>query len=412
MKRHTRSLLIIAILTALMSNGVRAVDFWENPFSKLGSYMPESLQIHGFLSQGYIKTDTNNFFGHTSNMGSLDFRELGINGSWRPLQNLQLSLQVVSREAGQTDDGHIRIDFGLLSYTAISTPENVWGIRLGRVVNPYGLYNDTRDMPFTRPSILLPQSVYFDVNRQLALSSDGLQIFGENHSDIGDFFFQINGGWSRTTDRDFKTLTAGDLPGNMVGQLSWIARLMYEYDGGRIRLGVTGAELNAGFQPNSKRNVYDAQPGNFSLQPLLFSAQYNAESWSLTSEYGLRQVTSPGFGFFPDTTKTGEAYYVQGTYRFLPILEGFLRYDVLYWNMGDRNGKEFAAEFGDPSLSYWQFAKDISTGLRWDVTPSIMLRAEYHYVNGTGWLSPLENHPPSNAEQHWQMFALSASFRF
>lgn len=404
-----RLIILLGLTTAIPS---QAEDFWQNPFTKLGSYLPESFQVHGFLSQGYIKTNTNNFFGHSSNMGSLDFREIGINGSWRPLQKLQLALQVVSREAGPTDDGHLRIDFGLLSYTALSTEENVWGIRLGRVINPYGLYNDTRDMPFTRPSILLPQSVYFDINRQLALSSDGLQIFGENHSDIGDFFLQVNGGWSRTTDPDFKRNVANGLPGNMVGQLSWMARLMYEYDGGRVRLGVTGAQANAGFQPNSKRNVTGAQPGNFTLQPLLLSAQYNAESWSLTSEWGLREVTVPGFGFYPPVTRTGEAFYVQGTYRFLPTLEGFVRYDVLYWDMGDRSGKKFAAMLGNPNYAPSQFAKDIATGLRWDVTPSIMLRAEYHYVNGTGWLSTLDNHPITEANQHWQMFAASISFRF
>ncbi len=412
MKHHYYSLVTLVVLAGTAPARLFAADFWQDPFAKLSSYLPESLQIHGFLSQGYIKTNTNNFFGHSSNMGSLDFREIGINGSWRPLPNLQLALQVVSRTAGATDDGNLRIDFGLLSYTAISTPEDVWGIRLGRVVNPYGLYNDTRDMPFTRPSILLPQSVYIDNNRQLALSSDGVQIFGEKHLPIGDFFLQINGGWPRTTDPDLKADVARDLPGNMAGQLSYMGRLMYEYDGGRVRLGVTGGEVNAGFQPKAQKNVLGAQPGNFSLQPLVLSAQYNAEAWSLTSEWVLRQLTKPGFGFFPAVNVTGEAWYVQGTYRFAPNLEAFARYDVMYWNSGDRNGKEMALKLGDPSLSHWQFAKDIATGVRWDVTPSIMLRAEYHYINGTAWLSSLENHPPDNADQHWQMFAASVSFRF
>lgn len=408
---------LIILLALAVSAPSHADDFWRNPFSKLGSYLPESFQVHGFLSQGYIKTNTNNFFGHSSNMGSLDFREIGINGSWQPVKNLQLALQVVSRNAGATDDGNIRIDFGLLSYTAVSTPEDVWGIRLGRVVNPYGLYNDTRDMPFTRPSILLPQSVYIDNNRQLALSSDGVQIFGEKHSQIGDFFFQINGGWPRTTDPDLKadvaTLPDGtQLPGNMVGQMSFIGRLMYEYDGGRVRLGVTGGQVNAGFAPNEQRNVTGAQPGNFTLQPWVLSAQYNAETWSLTGEWLRRGLTKPGFGFYPSMTVAGEAWYVQGTYRFTPTVEAFARYDVMYWNAGDRNGKQAELQTGGLIPAYWQFAKDMTTGVRWDITPSVMLRLEYHYINGTAWLSSTENHPRSDANQHWQMFAGSLSFRF
>ncbi|MBS1212726.1 MAG: hypothetical protein H6R26_1343, partial [Proteobacteria bacterium] len=135
--------------------------------------LPDSLQIHGFASQSYIHTTGNQFFGHSTNMGSLDFTEMGINGSWRPISQLQASMQIVYRRAGRTDDQDLRIDFGFLDYSFLSDSDDLLGIRLGRVVNPIGLYNDTRDMPFTRPSILLPQSIYFDINRNLALSSDG-----------------------------------------------------------------------------------------------------------------------------------------------------------------------------------------------------------------------------------------------
>ena len=48
---------------------------------------------------------------------SPDFRELGINGSWRPLPDLQLSTQILSRRAGKADDGDVRIDYGFIDYS-------------------------------------------------------------------------------------------------------------------------------------------------------------------------------------------------------------------------------------------------------------------------------------------------------
>lgn len=50
-------------------------------------------------------------------------------------------------------------------------------------------------------------------------------------------------------------------------------------------------------------------------------------------------------------------------------------------------------------------------GLRWNVTPEFMLRAEYHHVNGTGWFSRLDN-PASEGplSQHWDLYAIQASF--
>ncbi len=59
-----------------------------------------------------------------------------------------------------------------------------------------------------------------------------------------------------------------------------------------------------------------------------------------------------------------------------------------------------------------RFAKDLTVGLRWNITPSIMLRAEYHRVNGTGWLSTLDNPNPAFTDQHWNLFAAQASYRF
>jgi len=273
-------------------------------------------------------------------------------------------------------------------------------VRLGRVVNPYGLYNDTRDMPFTRPSIFLPQSIYFDINRNTALSGDGIQLYGEHRTDYGDFLLQFNGMESRANDPAWKPVLFAR---SVEGQLSWVGRLMYEWQGGRVRLGVTSADLNVGFQP---RQVDYKAKSNLSFAPVLFSFQYNAEDWSLTSEYAIRYSEVDSLG--QKVNFAGESYYVQGTYRFTTELEAFLRYDVYYGDRNDRNGKKLQASgLGSAQEA---FAKDIAVGLRWDLTQSIMLRTEYHYVDGAGWLYVGEN--KDGLSKYWNMFAASISFRF
>ena len=102
------------------------------------------LQVHGFLSQGYIKTtDTkNDVFGDSSSgKGSFDFREIGVNASHRPMTNLQFSMQLLSRQTGEASKGGIRIDYGFLDYTAIASESKELGVRLGRTKNPFGFYN-------------------------------------------------------------------------------------------------------------------------------------------------------------------------------------------------------------------------------------------------------------------------------
>lgn len=366
-----------------------------------GWKLPETVQIHGFASQSYLRSTGNEFFGHTTNMGSLDFTEMGINGSWRPISQLQASMQVVYRRAGKTDNSGVRIDFGFLDYSFISDAGKVLGVRMGRVVNPYGLYNDTRDMPFTRPSMLLPQSIYFDNNRNLALSGDGIQLYGEYHNNLGDFLLQTNGFYSRADDPSFNA-NFGD--GDFSGQPSWATRLMYERGGGQVRLGVTGVGLNVKDKPHGT----NTDPLYINVSPIVFSAQYNAEKWSLTSEYAIRNVELTGGGFPGMISRQGESYYFQGSYRFTPNVEGFVRYDVQYEDTTDRSGQKYHARTGFPADN--QFAKDIAGGLRWDISDWFMVRAEYHHINGTGWIPYLEN--KGTTQKYWNLFGVSVNFRF
>ncbi|HNI72525.1 MAG TPA: hypothetical protein PLX65_03220, partial [Accumulibacter sp.] len=123
------------------------------------------VQLHGFLMQSLVSTSDNNFLGKTDDRLGTDFREFGINSSWRLTSELQLSAGMLSHRAGGTDHGHLRLDYGLADWTTHSSESGRAGIRLGRVKAAYGLYNTTRDVPFTRPGIILPQSIYFERTR-------------------------------------------------------------------------------------------------------------------------------------------------------------------------------------------------------------------------------------------------------
>ena len=327
----------------------------------------------------------------------------------RPLPKLQFSAQMLSRWAGKGSSGNIRLDYGFLDYTMFSGETNQLGIRLGRMKNPIGFYNDTRDVPFTRPSILLPQSIYFDRTRKLALAADGAHLYGEQRSDIGNISFQLGVGRPLVRGAEAEVALLGlDRPGRFVAELSYIGRVVYELDEGKFRLAFSGSQLNIGYSPTASD---PAQAGSIRFTPLVFSAQYNAERWSLTSEYALRHFEYKNFGVAPLALDFyGESYYFQGAYRFTPEWEGMVRYDVLYTDRNDRSGNKWAAASGRPAHN--RFAKDVTVGLRWNVTPEFMLRAEYHRVHGTGWLSTLDNPVPGDMSQNWNLFSILGSYRF
>lgn len=371
---------------------------------------PDSLQFHGFATQDYTWTSDNNFFGNSSNGGTLQATELGINVSWLPINNLQLSGQLLYRRAGKTDPGELKLDYGLLDYSFVSDDVNRWGVRLGRVKNPSGFYNETRDVAFTRPSILLPQSIYPDEVRSLALSSDGVLFYGEHRSDFGDFSLQAGTGYPQAVDRELEPIVFTTMvPGGFDHKLSYISRFLYESNDGQWRAALSYFQADLDFEPGVAQNP---PFGSLRIEPWIFSLQYNAERWSVTSEYSLRKVRSKGFGLPGANTQTAEAYYIQGTYRFLPDWEMLLRYDVVYTDKDDKSGGKFAATDPYRRPAYSRFAKDWTLGLKWSVNPQLSLRAEYHWVNGTSWLSELDNPHPDKTKQYWDMLLFQLSYRF
>lgn len=403
MRGHKGKRTLLALIFVLVAGNAVSEDL---------SWM-DTLQFHGFASQAYIlTTDNNDFFGDSEEDGTFDFREPGINASLRPLPSMLISAQLLSRSAGESDEGNIRLDYGLVDYSLVSEAEYLLGIRLGRITNPLGFYNETRDVAFTRPSILLPQSIYFDRTRNLALSADGGQFYGEYRTGIGDFILQFGVARPRTEGPEVeRSLLGRRLPGSLEGNTSLGGRLLYEKDGGRIRLGISGVDTNIDYDP--KGGPQDLQAGSIDFDLIIFSAQYNAEHWSLTGEYALRKFAFSDFGpllGLPENDFTGESFYLQSTYRFSPTWEGVVRYDVLFTDRDDRGGDQFEAATGLPS--HTRFAKDFTLGLRWDITPSFMFRAEYHNVNGTAWLPRGDNPDPRETDRFWDLFALLISYRF
>ncbi|MCP1363909.1 hypothetical protein BIS06_01465 [Halomonas sp. BBD48] len=371
--------------------------------------MADTLQVHGFLSQAWVISKGNDFFGPSSDdNGSFQYREMGLNASLRPHRDVLVAAQLLSRRAGiYSDDTSPVLDYGIVDYQFLSSEERRLGLQIGRFKNPFGFYNQTRDVAFTRPSILLPQSIYFERTRSLALAADGAAIYGEERLDSGVLRTQFGVGTPRTDDDLVESLGLGEEPGSLDGRTSFIGQLLYEHDGGRIIGALSAASVDAHF---------DSGPGgpgsaDFHFQPWILSFQYNEEDWSLTAEYALRSLSLQGF----DNSRrnfdmTGESWYVQYTRRFEKDWQWLLRYDVLANDREDRWGNQYENAGYGPAYS--RYAKDWTTGLQWRLTPQIMLSTEYHLVEGTGWLPIINRQSEANREKYWDMWLMQASFRF
>jgi hypothetical protein len=375
--------------------------------------LPEEIQVHGFLNQGFFHSSDNNVFGQSDDGISPGLTEIGLNMSYQPLDNLRFAAQGLYRRAGDVDRGSVRLDYGLADLTLFEHENGKIGMRGGRIKLPFGLYNETRDVPFTHPTILLPQGIYFDRSRSLMLSADGGAFYAEHRTDFGDFNFKFNIGMPSNDLNEIKTivLATPNAEGQFVTKPTLAAQLSYEFNGGEYVIAISYLDQEFTYSPLPGEKTISGlslAKSTTHIQPLVLSGQYNGEYITLTGEYSYRWNNFGNFAQFGGKFIT-ESWYVEGSYRILPKLQATVRYDTMFMDNDDRNGKG-AVALGFPN--HVAFAEDWVVGLRWDITPSWMIRADYTRAHGTAWLSQADNPEPDQTKKDWDLYGLQMSFKF
>jgi hypothetical protein len=367
-------------------------------------------QVHGYAAQGFVYTDDNNFFGKSSE-GSWDYYEAGLNASVQVHPRLLFSAQAAIRDAGISDNGALRLDYAVADYRLFEDVDGAVGLRAGKVKNPLGFYNETRDVVFTRPSIVLPVGYSDNQNqRSLVFTAPGTQVYG-NHV-FGRNELSFTGTYS--FDHDVREsderllLDLSGLPFDLHIKNSWNAQIRDSIDGGRWQFAVS--HFFGRFDLRTPQFVQVA--GTFDVSITLFSARFNARKFSVTAEYGLApnkdRVTLGGIPVI-QTSVTSDGGYLQGEYRINPSWGAFARVEANYLDRSDRSGREYvAANPGTDRAS--RSYRSLVVGANWRHGEHWGVWGEYHWIDGTVLLQRLEN--PQPLVDHWSLIMLMAGYKF
>jgi hypothetical protein len=136
--------------------------------------LDRTVQVHGFVSQGFIYTNDNNWLTMNTSQGSAAFTDFGLNMSSQVTDKIRVGAQGYDRNLGQLGQYHPSLDWAVADYRFKS-----WlGVRGGKVKTTLGLYNDTQDEDFLHTFALLPQSVYPTDLRDATIAHLGADIYG------------------------------------------------------------------------------------------------------------------------------------------------------------------------------------------------------------------------------------------
>lgn len=367
-------------------------------------------QVHGYAAQGFVLSEDNNFFGDSTD-GSFDYYEAGINAAVQLMPELSFAVQGAVRDAGISDDGTARLDYAVADYRVLSEATIQAGVRAGKVKNALGFYNETRDVVFTRPSILLP-AVYSDNQNQRSLifTAPGAQVYASTVTGRHELSFTGTANAERNVRKsDERLLVTLSVPFDLRIGDSWNLQVMDSIDGGRWQFSYS--RFAGEFRLKDLAGL--ELRGKFDVDLDVFSARFNAERVSITAEYMLigndNLLTLSGLPL-QHTRANADSGYLQAEYRVAPTWTLMARMDSFYRNRHDRSGREFAA--ANPGVDRrTQVSHDLTVGINWRPDQHWGVWAEHHWINGTATLQPLENPPPVR-DQRWSMFMVMAGYKF
>ncbi|QTA83546.1 porin domain-containing protein [Desulfonema limicola] len=373
------------------------------------------IEIHGFISQGYLQSDENNYLADSED-GAFQFNELGINFSKELTDKLRIGLQFFSRDLGDVGNNEVEIDWAYGDYRW----QDWLGIRIGLMKMAQGFYNETRDVDMLRTFILLPQSVYIETSRDYYTRMWGGELYGEIPlNTFGSLSYRAligtyspdadNSGLTKFIDDD-GVFNAEDMDNGIQynGSLQWHTPL----EG--LRIGITGWKQRN--FTTSLINSIPLGPGIPAGLPwemelenwaTVYSLEYSWNELILAAEYRYRE-TSYSVNNLPfDKTIDSEAWYASAAYRFTDWFELGTYYSESYPDKNDKDGDRFKT-IGQPDFRAWQ--KDFALTARFDFNEYWLLKLEGHKMDGAGDLFILDN--PDRLEEDWYLFAAKMTFNF
>lgn len=115
------------------------------PSTAMAVDLAENVEMHGFGHVGFLATDANRYLKADSG-GTDDYREMAL------LFTARLNERSKAWTMFHSIYGKVRVGWAFVDYQVAHGPT----LRLGQIKLPLGIYNETRDMAFTRPSSLKP----------------------------------------------------------------------------------------------------------------------------------------------------------------------------------------------------------------------------------------------------------------
>lgn len=360
---------------------------------------------HGFIAQGVMQAQDNSFINKE---GDVSFRltDIGLNASYDITSKLRTAAQVIYINGDNRYPEGVRLDYLLLDWTLVENDTWNSNLLIGRYKNSHWLYSSTRDIPHATPSVILPQSVYFDAMRDAGLRVQGVGWHTNYLSPYGTVDFKLSLGTNDKQHNTSQHALCAKAAGDIEIERSWLTSIGFSPLSELWSTYISYTDVDFGYSASSNEPYVDS---DMHLERTMFGIIYSGERYEIATELFQEKLTIDDFlftGFRGESTAQGA--YIQYRHFISDSLVGLLRFDTYDKNKDDRSGS-LLPQVGIPA--HFGFMDDLTAGLQWNIARNLSLQLEYHYVEGTGRIGPIiVPNTKNNPEKYWDIWALQLMY--
>lgn len=408
--------LLTAVTLLSLATSVQAMDL-------------AGVEIHGFASQGYIKTTSeNNFPVSNSGDGSFNFNDFAINFSKEVTPGLRVGLQLLAMDRGSYGKDEITLDWAFADYRL----QDWLGFRAGKIKMPLGLYNESRDNDALRTFIFLPENEYYDYERDSVNAITGAGIYGSVPiGNAGTLNYQLlvgttpiptDGASARNYSAYVSSVAAPLTATNIDSDKAFVHHLEWRAPIDGLRAAFSG--LHTSFSGTASGDFTDeTDPLNAIITPVtadwkfdslhryIFGLEYIYKDLVLATEYQRDDYTvSVNYNNLAEENWTSkqksDGWYVSAAYRFTDWFELGGYYTEIYADRNHRDGSTYEDLEVGAKWQTWQKEKVLT--LRFDPVRNLVIKLEGHLIDGTWNMSEYTD----ESKRDWYLLATKATVSF
>jgi hypothetical protein len=367
-----------------------------------------NIQIHGFVTQGFLYSTNNNLFTMNTSDGSAQWTDAVVSFNDSLSDKLRVGVQLHVYQLGEIGGPNLQIDWASGDYRV----NDKVGFIAGKVKTVFGLFNDSQDVDAVHFWVLLPEPFYPVDNKTYLLSHYGGDFYGR--MDLGKHYgklsyqgyagyrpLDLTGGNAKLiSEHTGMAFTSGG--GNMFGgDLRWETPLKGLLVGASAITSDLVGIAPTGALTGTFRTSYTTIPvfyAKFEKGKFMAAGEYKRENGVYIIHYD--NFRGGGPATFP-APYDQRSWYAMSSYR----ISEKVQVGAYYSHQGNAHPNYLP---GPPAS---QYSNDAVISGRYDFNSYVYAKLEGHFINGTllGYYSDTNPNGEKNATQ---MLAAKIGFSF